>query len=378
MNYIPRSITPRVEEASKYFPVIVITGPRQVGKSTLCRHIFPSYTQYNLEDVALRMSVREDPKSFLTNCGQQVVIDEVQHVPELMSYIQVIVDAHPERRFVLTGSSNFSLLESISQSLAGRAAVFTLMPFSLSELGDYRNTATDPMMLGGFYPAVRANGMPPEVFYSNYYTLYVERDVRQIKEIINLPAFDKFMQLLAGRVGSELNAASLSNAIGVSAPTIKNWFGLLQTSYITYPLHPYYSNLGKRLSKMPKVYFYDVGLLCFLLNISTPEQLAVHPLRGAIFENLVITEILKDRLNNAKRPNLSFYRENAGREVDLVQETATGLILTEIKSASTYNKDFSRNIKYLADLLGDKVSETRIVYDGDSIPPNIFNFRQLS
>lgn len=377
MNYIPRLITPRIEEASQFFPVIVITGPRQVGKSTLCRHIFPTYNLYNLEDAALRMSVREDPKGFLAHCGAFTIIDEVQHIPELLSYIQVIVDEHPDRRFILTGSSNFALLESISQSLAGRSAVFTLMPFSLKELEEYKQTATDEMMIGGFYPAVRANGMPYGLFYSNYYTLYVERDVRQIKEILNLPEFEQFMRLVAGRVGSELNAAALSNAIGISAPTVKKWFGLLQTSYIATPLYPYYANIGKRLSKMPKIYFYDTGLLCFLLDISTPQQLAVHPLRGAIFENMIITEMLKDRFNKARRPNLTFYRENAGREVDVVEEEGQTLTLTEIKSSSTFNKDFLRNLNYLKTLLGDKVIDTRVIYDGDYIPPNIYNFRQL-
>lgn len=377
MNYIPRLITPHIEEASKYFPVIVITGPRQVGKSTLCRHIFHTYKLYNLEDAALRMAVREDPKGFIARCGDSVIIDEIQHIPDLLSYIQIIVDEKPSRRFVLTGSNNFALLESISQSLAGRSAVFTLMPFSLKELDEYKQTDTDDMMIGGFYPAVRANGMPYHLFYSNYYSLYVERDVRQIKEIINLPAFEQFMRLTAGRVGSELNAAGLSNAIGISAPTVKKWFGLLQTSYIAHPMFPYYTNIGKRLSKMPKIYFYDTGLLCFLLDISTPQQLAVHPLRGAIFENLVITEMLKDRLNEAKRPNMTFYRENSGREVDVVQENGQNLTLTEIKSASTFNKDFLRNINYLKTLLGDKITGSRIVYDGDFIPPDIYNFRQL-
>lgn len=377
MIYVPRQITPHIEEASKYFPVIVITGPRQVGKSTLCRHIFSAYTQYNLEDAALRMTVRNDPKGFLANCGDTVVIDEVQHIPELLSYIQIIVDENPRRRFVLTGSSNFALLESISQSLAGRSAVFTLLPFSLKELKEYKQTATDEIMIGGFYPAVRANGMPYRLFYSNYYTLYVERDVRQIKEIMNLPVFEHFMRLVAGRVGSELNASALSNAIGISAPTVKKWFGLLQTSYILYPLYPYYTNIGKRLSKMPKVYFYDTGLLCNLLNIENTQQLAVHPLRGAIFENMVITEMLKDRFNEAKRTNLTFYRENSGREVDVVQEEGQTLALSEIKSASTFNKDFMRNLNYLKSLLGDKVTSTRVIYDGDFIPPDIVNFRQL-
>lgn len=377
MKYIPRHITPYIEECEKYFSVIVVTGPRQVGKTTLCKHLFADYEQYNLEDAALRMVVKTDPKKFLDNCGQHVVIDEAQHVPELLSYIQIKVDNNPELRFILTGSSNFALLESITQSLAGRAAVFTLLPFSLKESGDYSATPTDSMMLGGFYPAVRANGMPYGLFYSNYYTTYVERDVRQIKEIINLTAFQKFMKLLAGRVGSECNAAALSNEIGMSAPTIKKWFGLLQTSYLAFTLQPYFVNIGKRLTKTPKVYFYDTGLLCFLLDIETPEQLAVHPLRGAIFENLVVAEMLKDRFNQGKRPNLYFYRENSGREVDVVQENGLTLTLTEIKSASTYNKVFFRQLDYLKELLGNRISAARVVYDGEAILPDIINFRQL-
>lgn len=377
MEYIYRHITPHIEECGIYFQVIVVTGPRQVGKTTLCKHLFADYKQYNLEDAALRMVVASDPKKFLMSCGTRVVIDEVQHVPELLSYIQLMVDQNSELRFVLTGSSDFALLESITQSLAGRAAVFTLLPLSLKELGDYACTATDSLMLGGFYPAVRAKGMPYELFYRNYFTTYVERDVRQIKEIVNLREFQKFIKLLAGRVGSECNASALSNEIGVSAPTIKKWFGLLQTSYIAFALQPYYVNIGKRLTKTPKVYFYDTGLLCFLLNIENTEQLAVHPLRGAIFENLVIAEMMKDRFNQAKRSNLTFYRENSGREVDVVQENGNLLSIFEIKSASTYNREFSRQLDYLKKLMGDKIASAKVIYDGDTIPPDILNFRQL-
>lgn len=377
MTYVPRLITPYIEESIKYFPVIVVTGPRQVGKTTLCKHICSGYSQYNLEDAALRMAVADDPKGFLAGCGQKVVIDEVQHIPELLSYIQLMVDENPQLRFVLTGSSDFALLESITQSLAGRAAVFTLLPFSLKELGEYKETPTDQMMIGGFYPAVRANGMPYELFFRNYYTTYIERDVRQIKEIVSLPDFQKFMKLLAGRVGSECNASMLGNEVGVSSPTIKKWFGVLQTSYIAFPLQPYYVNIGKRLAKTPKVYFYDTGLLCNLLDIETPEQLAVHPLRGAIFENLVVAELLKDRFNQAKQSNLMFYRENSGREVDIIQENGSKLSLIEIKSSMTYNREFSKNLDYLKKLFGDKVESAKVVYDGTFIPPNIMNFRQL-
>lgn len=377
MTYIPRLITPCIEESARYFPVIVVTGPRQVGKTTLCRHIFADYAQYNLEDVALRKKIADDPHRFLLACGERVIIDEVQHIPDLLSYIQIMVDENPGLRFVLTGSSDFALLESVTQSLAGRAALFTLLPFSLRELGNYVDTPADAMMTGGLYPAVRVKGMPVEMFYSNYYSTYVERDLRQIKDIINLASFQTFMKMLAGRVGSELNASSLCNEIGVSSPTIKKWFGLLQTSYIAFALHPYYANIGKRLVKMPKIYFYDTGLLCYLLDITATEQLAVHPLRGAIFENLVVAEMLKDRLNRAKRPNLYFYRESSGREVDILQEEGRHLSLYEVKSSSTYNKDFMRNIDYLKTIMGDRISEAKVVYDGVTIPPDIINFREL-
>lgn len=377
MVYIERDISPAVQKAALYYPVIVITGPRQVGKSTLCRHLFPDYQEYNFESIALRQAVEDNPVGFIQSCGERVVIDEVQRVPELLSYIQIEVDRNPDRRFVLTGSNNFALMESITQSLAGRAALFTLLPFSLQELGHYKCIDTDQLLLNGLYPGVVVRNIPTDMFYPNYYATYVERDLHQIREISNLSAFQLFVRLLSGRVGSEFNASALATEVGISSPTAKSWFGILQASYIAFPLHPYYANISKRLTKMPKVYFYDTGLLCSILGITDAQQLVVHPLRGAIFENLAVCEVMKSRLNKALRPDIYFYRENSGREVDIVIDTPQGLDIIEVKSSATYHRDFARNIKYLKDLLGDKISHSRIVYDGDPIPPDLINIRQL-
>lgn len=377
MEYIERAITPSIERAAMYYPVIVVTGPRQVGKSTLCRRMFADYAEYNLENIALRQGVEDNPIGFIESCGEKVVIDEVQRLPQLLSYIQVEVDRNPQRRFVLTGSNNFSLLESITQSLAGRAALFTLLPFSLQELGGYKETDTNTLLINGLYPGVVARKIPTDIFYPNYYSTYVERDLRQIKEISNLTSFQLFVRLLAGRAGSEFNASTLATEVGVSSPTVKSWFGVLQTSYIAFALQPYYANISKRLTKMPKVYFYDTGLLCFLLGISTTEQLAVHPLRGAIFENLAVCELLKGRLNAAKPANIYFYRENSGREVDILVDEGVTLDAYEVKSSASFNREFKKNLNYLRDLMGDKVSVCKVVYDGAPIPPDVMNIREI-
>ncbi len=378
MDYIYRKITPVVERGAKYYPVVVISGPRQSGKSTLCRHVFESYTKYNLEDVALRESITLDPKAFLNSCGEKVIIDEAQHIPQLLSYIQIEADEHPERRFILTGSSNFGLMESITQSLPGRAVMFTLLPMSLDELGSYSLNPTDELLLNGFYPSVVTGQRPVDLFYPNYYTTYVERDVRQIKNLTDIGQFQKFIRLMAGRAGCEMNASQIANETGVSSPTIKSWMSLLEVSYIAFLLPPYFANFNKRLTKTPKVYFYDTGLLCFLLGIEDAAQLATHPLRGAVFENLAVIELLKDRMNMGKIPNLYFYRENSGKEVDIIRAEGDGLEAFEVKSAQTFNKSFVKNLNYLKDILGDRLKCANVIYDGGNIPPNIFNIRSLT
>lgn len=379
MEYIPRRITPAIERGAKYFPVIVITGPRQSGKSTLCRKIFESYTQYNLEDLGLRENIENDPIAFIKNCGKYVVIDEAQHLPKIFSYIQIAVDEDPERRFVLTGSSNFTLMGKITQSLAGRAVLFTLLPLSLDELSEfYVNSPTSTLLFNGFYPSVVTDARPADLFYPAYYSTYVERDLRVLKNISDLSQFQTFIRLVAARVGYEFNASMIATEAGISAPTVRSWMSILQASYIAFLLPPYYANINKRLTKTSKVYFYDTGLLSYLLDIETPEQLNIHPLRGGIFENLAVIELLKQRFNNGKSSNLSYYRENSGREADIVRTEGDKMDLFEVKSSQTWNKSFIRNLNYLKELFGDKIKNSVVVYDGETIPPATINIRQLT
>jgi hypothetical protein len=378
MKFVPRKIEKPIIEAAQFFRVIVVTGPRQTGKTTLCRHLFSDYKYYNFEDPSLRNYVTDDPKGFLSACGDLVIIDEVQRIPELFSYIQVVVDEDKNRRFVLTGSNNFSLMESITQSLAGRVAMFTLLPFSLDELDNtIVDGSTDEILLNGLFPGVVINGTPNELFYRNYYATYIERDVRQIKQITDLSRFQHLLRLVAGRVGSECNASALANETGISSPTVKSWISVMQTSYILASLQPYYANISKRLAKSPKVYFVDTGLLCYLLGITTIDQLKVHPLRGAIFENLVVMELMKKRYNAGRENNLYFYRESSGKEVDILQTDSWQLHLWEVKSSATYNADFRANMDYLKTLFGDKIKSATVVYDGDTLSPDIINFRKL-
>lgn len=378
MEYIYRSITPTVERGAKYFPVVVVTGPRQSGKSTLCEHIFSNYNRYNLEDIGLRENIMLDPKRFIDSCGDKVLIDEVQRVPDILSYIQIAVDKEPKRRFVLTGSSNFALLESVTQSLAGRAALYTLLPLSLNEVGNYASLPTDEILFNGFYPSVVTGNRPADLFYPNYYSTYIERDVRQLKNISDLRQFQSFVRLSAGRCGSEFNASQLSNEVGVTSPTIKSWMSILQASYITFLLSPYFANINKRLTKTPKIYFYDTGVLCYLLGIENMSQLAVHPLRGAVFENLAVIELLKQRLNDARTSNLYFYRENRGREADIIRTDGSMMDVFEVKSSRTFNKTFVKNLDYLKNEFGDKIRNSAVIYDGDFIPPSTINIRELT
>lgn len=376
-KYIHRSISSKIEEAIKYYPVITITGPRQAGKSTLCRHLFPDYKYISLERIPVRSAATEDPEKFINALGDKAIIDEVQHVPDLLSEIQCRVDEDRNLRFVLTGSSNFSLLDKVTQSLAGRSALFTLLPFAQEETGVYcGETDTDTILFNGSYPGVLANGISPELFYSNYYDTYVERDLRNLLKVSNISAFDKFVHLLALRVGSEFNATALSREVGVSAVTINEWLTILQTSYIAFKLQPYYNNPNKRLTKTPKVYFYDTGLLCYLLNIDNPLQLEQFPYRDQVFENYVIAEMMKREANQCKRDRLFYYREVQGLEVDILRQTGIDIDLYEIKSGKTYQSDYQRNMNTLSERLSGVKSRT-VIYDGESLTPNIVNFREM-
>jgi hypothetical protein len=269
-------------------------------------------------------------------------------------------------------------MDSASQSLAGRAALFHLPPFTMTELSSTeRSQETDKLMYTGFYPGVIADGIPPYIFYQNYFNTYIERDVRNLLRVKNLERFNIFVRLLAGRTGAEFNASSLATEVGVSSTTIAEWLSILEAAYIIFPLRPFSSNISKRLTKMPKIFFYDTGLLTFLLGIEKSEQIALHPLRGAIFENLIIAEFMKRRMNEAKEPNLNFYREQSGREVDLLLSAPDGISAYEIKSARTYRTEFETNLTYLQNKMKATPFTTTVVYDGETIGNKIINFRDL-
>lgn len=384
MKFINRKIESEAKRLIKYFPILTVTGPRQSGKTTLCRNIFPDYKYYNLEDQQTLDLVMTDPKSFLKNSNNGIVFDEAQNYPQLFSQIQVVSDENPNRKFVLSGSSNFALLQNITQSLAGRTSLLTLLPFSIKELGNSAESEnTDKLILKGGYPRLWSEpDFPTKDFFSAYYSTYVERDVRQIVNIKDIHLFRKFIRLCAGRIGCEFNASSLSNEVGVAVGTINNWISILSASYIVFMLQPYFENIGKRLIKTPKLYFYDTGLAAWLLGIENESQLDVHPLRGQLFENLVITEVLKECLNSGKEPYLFFYRDRPQNEVDLIHVIGNDLECFEIKSSETFNLSFIKGLKYFRKLFGDRVRRSTVIYDGKTLSENdpigIINFRDFS
>ncbi|MDR3246527.1 MAG: ATP-binding protein, partial [Prevotellaceae bacterium] len=357
-------------------------GPRQSGKTTLCKTLFPDYAFFNLEDTTVVKEIAVSPKSFLEEyAAKGMVIDEAQKYPELFPYIKLVADEQPDYRFVITGSSNFLMMERITESLAGRVALNTLLPLSLSELNEYSDYDTDTLLFRGGYPAIWGDGMSPRDVIVNYYNTYIERDVRQITNLVNLSGFQRFIQLCAGRIGTEFNAVTLSNEVGVSVPTIQQWFSVLEASYVIFRLKPFYQNIGKRLIKAPKIYFYDTAVACFLLGIENAGQLKTHPLRGAIFENYVVLEFLKNRFNAGKTNNLFFYRDKSQHEIDIVQEFAYQYRAYEIKSATTFHSEFTRNLDYLKKILGDRLLSTKVIFDGETelnVTENgIINFRSV-
>lgn len=382
-NLIYRKLTAEIERLIPHFPVITITGPRQSGKTTLCKELFPDYTYINLEDANLREQMQRDTKGFLENYPKKMVIDEAHHYPELFSYIQVLVDSDAERHFILTGSSNFSLLANITQSLAGRTAILTLLPLSLREIGEttINSLSTETLILNGGYPAIWSKGVPRDALYRNYYSTYIERDVRQIINIKDMKLFQTFIRLSAGRIGTEFNASALAGEVGTSVNTINSWLSTLAASYIAYMLPPYFANIGKRLIKANKIYFYDTGLACYLLGIENEEQLVTHPAKGALFENIVVNEAMKNRLNKGKDPNLFFYRDKSQKEVDLLHTQANEIYAYEIKSAQTFHKEFFKGIDYLKGILGDRLARTAVIFDGkDELHTEqngIYNFRNF-
>ncbi|MBL4770578.1 MAG: ATP-binding protein [Planctomycetes bacterium] len=367
---IQRDLAPKLLAAAELFPAVTLTGPRQSGKSTLCRGLFPNHPYVNLEAPDERGFALSDPRGFLAQFPDGAVIDEVQRAPEITSYLQEIIDRDPRPgRWILTGSQNFALHESVSQSLAGRTAILHLLPLCWNELTRFDNPpkTLDEAILSGGYPRIFDKGLKPADWLSSYVATYVERDVRSLSNIGDLQAFQRFIELCAGRTGQLLNYSSLANDCGVTQPTAKFWIGLLEASFIAFRLRPFHTNLRKRLTKMPKLHFYDSGLACWLLNIQTTEQLRSHPLRGLLFESWVASEILKHRTNLGERPNLSFYRTRSGLESDLLLERPKGITLIEVKASQTPSQSMFKAIGLVAEHLEHEpgILDSMVVYGGD-------------
>jgi len=331
---------------AEQFKAVAIIGPRQSGKTTLVRYIFKNKPYVNFENPDIRLYAMEDPRGFLSNYPDGAVFDEVQRVPEIFSYLQQILDeSNSNGLFIITGSNNFLLQETISQSLAGRVGYLKLLPLTLNEIKDNKSTASQ-LIFKGFYPSLYNNTIKSSLWYSNYISTYVERDVRLIKNISNLVTFEKFLRLCAGRIGQLLNMNSLAVEIGVDNKTISAWIGVLETSFVLFRLQPYHKNFNKRIVKMPKIYFYDTGLAAALLGIQNSNQLDLHPFRGALFENMIIVDLLKTRFNKAKTNNLYFWRDNVGNEIDVLLDNGTTITPIEIKSGQTVTSDYFKGIKY--------------------------------
>lgn len=364
-----RSIKIKLENLVKDYPVVTITGPRQSGKTTLVKDTYPNKSYYNLESPDLLELILSDPREFFNNIDLKrgVILDEIQRAPELLSYIQVIVDENRiPGAFLLTGSHQVLLLEAVSQSLAGRCALLELLPLSINELKHAGfNLKTNEYLLNGLFPAIYKHNLDPIDTSRNYMKTYVERDVRQIINIKDLHSFQKFVKLCAGRVGSTVNLESLSSDVGVSQNTIKNWLSLMESSYILFQLQPYFENLGKRLMKAPKIYFLDVGLASYLLGINSTMQISHDRLKGALFENLVITEILKYKYNRGEDSGIYFFRDSNHNEVDIIMTSHDKLIPIEIKSTSTFHNSLLKGIKYFQKSAKSRYSVGFLIYAGE-------------
>lgn len=352
--------------AAREYPVVTVLGPRQSGKTTLVRAAFPDKPYRSMEEPDLRLLAQQDPRGFLADLPDGAILDEIQRVPELLSYVQGIVDKPgASGRYILTGSHQPEVHKAVSQSLAGRTAILKLLPFSLMELRCYRKRweAFDLVVMGTF-PRLHEEGLKPDRFFSGYVQTYLERDIRSLVNIKDLRRFQQFLVLLAGRVGQLVNYASLANDVGVSATTIKDWLSALIASFVVIELPPYHENISKRVVKSPKLYFADPGIAAHLAGIRTAEQAARDPLRGGLYENLVIADILKARLNRGIEADLYFYRDSHGNEVDLVIRDGRSLVPVEIKSAATFNDGFYKGIACFREVVGDRALPGMILYNG--------------
>lgn len=378
---IARTLREHLLRDARSYPVLTLTGPRQSGKTTLARAAFPAHAYVSLEETDFRSFAREDPRGFLARFPGPVVVDEVQRVPDLLSYIQTAVDREPAPgRFVLTGSENFLLMERVSQSLAGRCAILHLLPFSRAELdGQAQAEPTGPETLfgspgsrfdcwelirSGGYPPIHDRTIPPEVWHSDYVRTYVERDVRSLVNVGDLETFERFLKLCAGRLGQLLNASALASDCGISVDTTRRWLSVLKTSFLVFLLPPHFRNFSKRVIKSPKLYFHDTGLACHLLGIRETEQLRTHPLRGALFENFVVGEVAKAYWHHRREPPIHFWRDQTGHEVDLVVEEGGLLHPVEIKSGATVSADMLAGLGWWQRLAGPDAGRAFLVHGG--------------
>lgn len=375
-----RVLEPHLIRLANQYPVVTITGPRQSGKTTLCRKVFPKHAYINLEDLETRYQAQQDPKGFLKQYSDGVILDEIQRVPSLTSYIQVLVDeeTHPGK-FILTGSQQFEISNTVNQSLAGRTALLKLLPFSYQELYGSTKVPIDVMLYAGFYPRIHDRHLNPSEALSFYLATYVERDIRALANIKDLAAFERFLKLCAANIGQLINFSNLGNDCGVDQKTVQHWLTLLEASYIVFQLQPHYQNFRKRLTKSSKLYFYDTGLAAYLLGVSSAKQLQHHPARGNLFENFVILEFLKNRFNTIKDKNLYFFRDQTGNEIDLILDYGNHYIPIEIKSSQTINQSFFKGLTFYEELAG--AQEKYLIYGGDNNKPwnkvSVFPYYQL-
>ena len=363
---VKRDITTELINTAASYPVVTITGPRQSGKTTLVKKVFSNKTYINLEEPDTREFALSDPRKFLKDLPKGAILDEIQRAPLLLSYIQSIVDEKKENGFfILTGSSQFELMDSVTQSLAGRTGLLKLLPFTFNELDRInKNWSVEEYLFYGFYPRIHDQNIDPTKGYRYYYETYIERDLRQLINIKNLRLFQKFVKLCAGRIGQIFYANQLANEVGVSVPTIQSWLSILETSYIVYLLPPYFTNINKRLIKSPKLYFYDVGLASYLLGIEHVNQIKRDPLRGSLFENLLISELIKYRYNQGLDHRLFFYRDSQQKEIDIIYQSGTNIIPCEIKSADTFHSDMLNGLKYIKKIFPGKINKGYLFYTG--------------
>jgi len=364
---IERDIKITLLQLAEKYPVVVITGPRQSGKTTLCRTTFPDKPYVNLEMPDVRQYAMDDPRSFLADYANGAVIDEIQRTPELLSYIQGMVDEDDlAGHFILTGSAQFELMDSVNQTLAGRVGLLKLLPLSLAELQRHGlDNDIDTQLFTGGYPRIYDKHLHPTQAMGDYFETYVQRDIRQLVQLRNVSVFETFVRLCAGRAGQLLNLSSLGSDAGVSHATAREWINLLEASYILFQLRPWHANISKRLVKSPKLYFYDTGLAAYLLGMENTQHMRSHPLRGALFENMVMVETLKYRFNRGKRSNLSFYRDSGGHEVDMLITSGSQLYPIEIKSGATVNRDYFKGLDFMSRLGNPSITTGAVIYGGD-------------